>query len=338
MSTACPLPAGVPEGTPTFGLGLPCPRLVPSLPFLSASTAYSTHCFAGLLHPAAGHGVRHVSSSCGSVFSVRDPVHLGGVTTTSVCGVSALSGRAVAASSPGRLLLPVGSTSISFRRVLPRSFCPLRSRRSPFLILPAASPRRSRPSSPCCHVLSGWQSRRCRRCCAEAGPGSLLPPSPFPVAPHPSELFPASVAAPRHRGRCLLAVAPRLAVRPVTRLRVPGWMPCPWPSTSRPCSPDESVAPRSVAAPHCSMLPWACVSSFKAAPLRFAGPCRRDSVLSAQRRPASSSHTLRGRRVAVRRVSAPGVPRADQCDGRLCVVKPGPGSAVPARSLPPSRC
>jgi len=53
-----------------IGPGPPRPELVPSLPFLPASTVYSAEqrsedrCFrrpAGLLHPAAGHGVRQVS-------------------------------------------------------------------------------------------------------------------------------------------------------------------------------------------------------------------------------------------------------------------------------------
>jgi hypothetical protein len=47
---------------PTFGLKLPRLRLVPSLPFLTTPTVYAAKYRAGLLHPAAGHGVRHVSS------------------------------------------------------------------------------------------------------------------------------------------------------------------------------------------------------------------------------------------------------------------------------------
>jgi hypothetical protein len=59
MSIECPLPAGSEE--PAFGPELPHSERVPSLPFLTTTTAYSTRHRAGLLHPAAGHGVRHVS-------------------------------------------------------------------------------------------------------------------------------------------------------------------------------------------------------------------------------------------------------------------------------------
>jgi len=59
----------------TFGPGLPRPGLVPPLPFLPASTVCSTWHFAGLLHPAADPGVRHVSGRSGRDavpdFSVR---------------------------------------------------------------------------------------------------------------------------------------------------------------------------------------------------------------------------------------------------------------------------
>lgn len=57
---------------PDFGPGLPHPERVPFLPFLPASTVSSAEgesedsplrLPAGLLHPAAGHGVHHVSDS-----------------------------------------------------------------------------------------------------------------------------------------------------------------------------------------------------------------------------------------------------------------------------------
>jgi hypothetical protein len=46
---------------PGFGDHLPKCSLVPFLSFLPTSTVYSRRCFAGLLHPAADHGVHHVS-------------------------------------------------------------------------------------------------------------------------------------------------------------------------------------------------------------------------------------------------------------------------------------
>jgi len=61
--TACPLlPVPGPERPfPGFGNNLPKLSLVPFLPFLPTSTVYSRLCFTGLLHPAADHGVHHVS-------------------------------------------------------------------------------------------------------------------------------------------------------------------------------------------------------------------------------------------------------------------------------------
>jgi len=65
INSARPLLASVPRkrGTSAFGSGPPGPELVPPLPFLPASTVFSAQCLAGLLHPAADHGVRHVSGS-----------------------------------------------------------------------------------------------------------------------------------------------------------------------------------------------------------------------------------------------------------------------------------
>jgi hypothetical protein len=48
--------------SPPFGSKMPISEHVPSLPFLPTPTVYSTQHPAGLLHPATGHGVRHVSS------------------------------------------------------------------------------------------------------------------------------------------------------------------------------------------------------------------------------------------------------------------------------------
>jgi hypothetical protein len=62
INTARPLPAPTPRErvVSAFGPGPPGPVLVPPLPFLPAPTAFSAQCLAGLLHPAANHGVRHV--------------------------------------------------------------------------------------------------------------------------------------------------------------------------------------------------------------------------------------------------------------------------------------
>lgn len=223
------------------------------------------------------------------VLPVRALESLRGVTTTPVHWNSALSGHAAAATSPGRLLLLAGLASDSCRRVLPRSCRPPR----PALVVPApAGPPRRR----------GGPTLRVRVATDARGAVSTLPSAlrwgwaegtssavAFPCGASPFGAFPSPVAVPRHRGPCLLAVVPWPAAVPSARRRASSSAPLPWPSTSRPCSTDESVAPRSVAATHCSVLPWACVSFSRTAPRRVAGPCRRDSVLSAQRRPATSS-------------------------------------------------
>jgi len=49
------------EPKPAFGLELPSSRLVPPLSFHPTPTVSSAQDPAGLLHPATGHGVRHVS-------------------------------------------------------------------------------------------------------------------------------------------------------------------------------------------------------------------------------------------------------------------------------------
>jgi len=79
ISSARPLPVEVPRKRvlSTIGPGLPSPGLVPSLLFLPASTVFSAQCLAGLLHPAADHGVRHVSGS----FTVTPPCATGALPT-----------------------------------------------------------------------------------------------------------------------------------------------------------------------------------------------------------------------------------------------------------------
>jgi hypothetical protein len=61
----------------TFGSKLPPFELVPPLPFLPASAVCSAGPVAGLLHPAADHGVRHVSgpmsASLGPSLEERGP-------------------------------------------------------------------------------------------------------------------------------------------------------------------------------------------------------------------------------------------------------------------------
>jgi hypothetical protein len=69
------------EGVLPFGSDLPGSELVPPLPFLPAPTVCSARRPAGLLHPAAGHGVRHISRSKRDSSSGWHPLELGGVAT-----------------------------------------------------------------------------------------------------------------------------------------------------------------------------------------------------------------------------------------------------------------
>jgi len=171
-----------------FGPGLPRPGLVPPLPFLPASTVCSTHCLAGLLHPAAGPGVRHVSGCCGVVRAVRGFVRFDGVTTTSARDASTRQVGPAAAPSPGCLLLTVGSAAAPGRCVSPRP-CRLPGPRRFPAFRSAASPRRSELRGPRLHGPLGRRCRRLRRP-RRGGARVTPPPSPFPVAPHPSEPFP----------------------------------------------------------------------------------------------------------------------------------------------------
>jgi hypothetical protein len=58
-----PAPRGLDMRAVAFGPELPDSGLVPPLPFLPASTVCSARTLAGLLHPAADHGVHHVSGA-----------------------------------------------------------------------------------------------------------------------------------------------------------------------------------------------------------------------------------------------------------------------------------
>jgi hypothetical protein len=61
-------PRGPTSRAVAFGPELPASGLVPPLPFFPASTVCSARYLAGLLHPAADHGVRPVSGMCAVLF------------------------------------------------------------------------------------------------------------------------------------------------------------------------------------------------------------------------------------------------------------------------------
>jgi hypothetical protein len=74
-SKTAPPPTSPCASTPRLpeGPGLPHPELVPPVSFFPTSAVCSAHGFAGLLHPAAGHGVRLVSSRRPTLKPTTDP-------------------------------------------------------------------------------------------------------------------------------------------------------------------------------------------------------------------------------------------------------------------------
>jgi len=74
-SKTAPPPTSPCASTPRLpeGPGLPHPGHVPLVSFFPTSAAFSAHGFAGLLHPAAGHGVRPVSSRRPTLKPTTDP-------------------------------------------------------------------------------------------------------------------------------------------------------------------------------------------------------------------------------------------------------------------------
>jgi len=73
------------EGDLPFGSDLPGSELVPPLPFLPAPTVFSARRSTGLLHPAAGHGVRHISRSKRNSSRGWHRLGFDGVATASPC-------------------------------------------------------------------------------------------------------------------------------------------------------------------------------------------------------------------------------------------------------------
>jgi hypothetical protein len=229
MSTARPLSAEVPRKrvSPAIGPGLPLPELVPSLPFLPTSTVYSAHCLAGLLHPAADHGVRHVSGSLTVRISVRDRC------TSDPMLPSGPGATGRDPRSPGRVLVCSGRPALA-----PSPGC-LRRSPDPLCLEPAlvSPPLRASGLARRCpavlHRQAGFvhQDRECFPACC------------LPRDAPPFGVFPSPTAVPRHRGpmpsrrpaplrrtvdlRCRSSLVLALA-----------------PPASRPCSVVESVAPR----------------------------------------------------------------------------------------------
>jgi len=196
-------------GWPPFGSSLPELELVPPLPFLPASAAFSARRFAGLLHPAADHGVRQVAGTV-----------VGGAPPSAWTGSHrprAVRRRRVAFLAEHRHHLPKQTVGARLARRFARAFDRLRS--------------------------FAWD--------AEGVPGTCAVPSGV----LPFEVFPSSTAAPRHRGRCPLAVASS-GVRSVHRCRCLVLLP----RVARPrgLAPSPSpLLPAVVADVRSPILPWA---------------------------------------------------------------------------------
>lgn len=197
------------------------PGLVPPLPFLTASTVFSAHRFAGLFHPAADHGVRLVASThrCSTGRAVppsrsstsRHPplVHRGALHHWK-------SGSENTARRSGGV---EGS-----QRIRPRS---------------GSAGRQPVPGS-------GSRLAEARPIRTGAVCRSVLSPAPFSQARSPFEAFPSSTAVSRHRDPL-----------PSRRYRSPRCFHRVDRPTSGPCSVSESVAHRTGEGPASSMLPWA---------------------------------------------------------------------------------
>jgi hypothetical protein len=210
-----------------FGPGLPRPGLVPPLPFLPASTVCSTWHFAGLLHPAADPGVRHVSglSSRGAVpdFSSR---RSGGAVPVSGRSPVAPEGTAVSRPSADHAALCARPRGIVLAFAARLAFVSL----GPFPM--ALHPSELSPRQQLCRVNRAFQPH--------SRPSAL--PRADPVGVWCLERDRPYGAG--HRGHCLLVVVPGFLsprVRPTHAQAVHGWDSAVR-STSRRSSADESVA------------------------------------------------------------------------------------------------
>jgi hypothetical protein len=153
------------QGRASIDPRLPHLERVPSLSFLPTSTGFSAHCPAGLLHPAAGHGVRRVLGS-------RPPVPVRANTFRDLRAFALLDGATPFGAFPSPVAVPRHRDTVPSRRCRPL-------RRPPTETLP---PRPGLTSG--VRSTSGLRattesvvtSRRCRRAATRCSPGlvSLL--------------------------------------------------------------------------------------------------------------------------------------------------------------------
>jgi len=160
----------------TFDRSIPSNRFVPFPPFLTTSTVYSTQSFAGLLHPAASHGVRPVSHR---FFSSKR--------------LTEASPQFSRARNPAEaIILTLERCPLRFQFVIRRRLpAPAEVRRNDSMIIPSgASTLRSFPlhlsctivttRSPCCHASPVPPSGHPLTLLLSA-PFFQFPPQPFPI-------------------------------------------------------------------------------------------------------------------------------------------------------------
>jgi hypothetical protein len=203
------------EGDLPFGSDLPGSELVPPLPFLPASTVCSARRPAGLLHPASGHGVRHISRSKRNSSSGWHRLELGGVTTAPPCADRDPEGPRDSSGLASPCHLAAWPEASGEARVNPLSQ-PTSSTRARDGVADVAVDHSRRGVS-----TSIWRPGRQRgrehanaftsqlqtRATAGRQVGITSRLRAFPCGASPSGGFPSSAAVPRHRGPCLPAVS-----------------------------------------------------------------------------------------------------------------------------------
>jgi hypothetical protein len=211
----------------TFDPVLPIPGFVPPLPFLPTSTVCSTWHFAGLLHPAADPGVRHVSGLSSRSVSPDLPVRRGGGRSRFVGASSSL---------PKKLPVRVLSPTLSPGSCVPGGALSLVRRGLPSFLLD----------------LSRWRSTLRSFSLASSCAASTVPSCRVPgVLPCPGEpgrgVVPGALVGLSVRATAVVAFSPLFAgssssLRPVACARGLCGVASAGRSTSRLSSADESVA------------------------------------------------------------------------------------------------